>query len=214
VAPSAANVASDRLGVVGFSRGGEAALLVGAHVDRVGAVVAYSGSGLAFPAPTWMDGVAEEGPAWTVDGEPIPYVPVDKFVETGEGLVETVEGTADTDGTGVLDHVSNARRARAAIEIENVDGPVLLVSGGVDEVWASARLSAVAVDRLDRHDHEWAVRHRPFPNVGHAIRVPYRFDDTDDPPARHVFGGTNAANARASAIAWQEALECLRQGLR
>jgi len=43
--------------------------------------------------------------------------------------------------------------------------------------------------------------------------VPYRFDGNDDPTADHWLGGTNEANARASADAWHAALDYLRCGL-
>jgi dienelactone hydrolase len=45
------SVRGDRLGVVGTSRGGELALLLGAHYLDLEAVVSYVGSGLVFPSP-------------------------------------------------------------------------------------------------------------------------------------------------------------------
>jgi hypothetical protein len=51
-----------------------------------------------------------------------------------------------------------------------------------------------------------------FTDAGHAIRVPYRFDEDvlpEDTPA----GGTHEAHARASARAWQAALRYLNRGL-
>lgn len=207
-------IESGHVGVVGFSRGGEAALLVGAHFEQIGVVVGYVPSGLAFPAPTWMDGVDEEVAAWTIDGEPVPYIPVDEFVETSDkGLKEPLKRQADDDPSAV-ECATQARRAQAAIEVERIDGPVLLISGEADRVWPSADLSTVAVDRLDANHHPWPYRHLSFQKAGHAIRVPYRFDDTDDPTARHKFGGTNQANARASAEAWWAVLDYLQRGLR
>jgi BAAT / Acyl-CoA thioester hydrolase C terminal len=43
------SVRGDRLGVIGTSRGGELALLLGAHYPDLAAVVSYVGSGLVFP---------------------------------------------------------------------------------------------------------------------------------------------------------------------
>ncbi|MFC7072265.1 acyl-CoA thioester hydrolase/BAAT C-terminal domain-containing protein [Halovenus rubra] len=207
-------VLSEDVGVVGFSRGGEAALLVGSHAANVGSVVGYVPSGIAFPAPTWMDGIEEEGPAWTVNGDPVPYLPVDEFVETSdEGLAETVEQTAASERPGALDGASAEQRRRAEIPVENIDGPVLLVSGGADAVWQSPALAERAVERLQRHDHPRSVQHRTFPEAGHAIRVPYRLDGEVDPDEKHRFGGTHAANARASAQAWAATLQVLREGL-
>jgi nucleolar protein 56 len=205
-------VRDDRVGVVGFSRGGEAALLVGATLDQVGAVVAYVPSGYGFPAPTWMDGVEEEGPAWVVDGEPFPYVLVDPVVDSdATGLEALDEGEAASNEA--VEAASGERLDAATIPVEAIDGPVLLVSGGRDRVWPSDELAQVAADRLDAHDHPCPHEHRTYPDAGHAIRVPYA--TPGDPDAEHRFGGAAAAaNARAAADAWVSALSTLRTGLR
>jgi dienelactone hydrolase len=200
------------VGVVGFSRGGEAALLVGATLDHAGAVVAYVPSGYGFPAPTWMDGVEEEGPAWVVDGEPFPYVPVDPVVGSDATGVEALE-EGDAASNAAVAAASAERLERGTIPVERIDGPVLLVSGGRDRVWPSAELAAVAADRLTAHDHPWPHEHLTYPDAGHAIRVPYTLDG-DDPEATHRFGGTVAANSRAAADAWRSALSTLETGLR
>lgn len=208
------DVKSERVGVVGFSRGGEAALLVGAHVESVGVVVGYVPSGLAFPSPTWMDGVEEEGASWTVDGEPVPYIPVEEFVETSdEGLEATLEQT-EASTPSVIDRATKSPRDRAEIPVERIDGPVLLVSGEQDRVWPSKALADVAFKRLEANDHPWSVRHLSFSEAGHAIRVPYSMKEGADPDSHHRFGGTNGSNARASARAWRETLEYLHRGLR
>lgn len=208
------NVNAERVAVVGFSRGGEAALLVGSHVECVGVVVGYVPSGLAFPAPTWMDGIEEERASWTVDGEPVPYIPVEEFVETSdEGLEATIEQTEATNPSAV-ERATKSKRDQAEIPVEQIDGPVLLISGQDDQVWPSATLSDVAIKRLKDNDHPWSVRHLTFPEAGHAIRVPYSIEAGANPTARHRFGGTNEANARASNEAWRVTLEYLHRGLR
>ena len=60
-------VRGDRLAVVGHSRGGELALLLGATYSQIRAVVSYVGSGIVFSSP---DGST---PAWTHRGEALPY---------------------------------------------------------------------------------------------------------------------------------------------
>ena len=119
-----------------------------------------------------MDGVDEEGPAWVVDGEPLPSVPVDPVVRTdATGVDALAEG--DGTSTSAVEAASAERLDRATIPVEGIDGPIALVSGGVDRVWPAAELAMVAVDRLDAHDHAWPHGHLTSPDAGHAIRVPY-----------------------------------------
>lgn len=65
------DVDASRLGVVGFSRGGELALLLGAYYPEVTAVVSYNGSGFVQAAPF----VTPPTPAWTWQGEDLPFCP-------------------------------------------------------------------------------------------------------------------------------------------
>lgn len=72
--------AGDRFGVLGGSRGGEAALLVAAHDQRVGAVVSVAGSGDVTEGIDFRRGglleILDTGTnSWTLRGKPIPYLP-------------------------------------------------------------------------------------------------------------------------------------------
>lgn len=205
------SVTGDQVGVVGFSRGGEAALLTGATFETIGAVVAYVPSGYAWAAPSWMAGVGENQPSWTLDGDPVPFLDIDQYVTEPEGGDTPLGGEGPSACAVALEHADSRDRDRATIAVEETAGPVLLVSGGRDSVWPSTRLAAVARERLD--DHPWPVEHCTFPAAGHAIRVPYRLDGDADPEATHRYGGTNEANARASARAWRRTLAILATGL-
>lgn len=204
------DVAGERVGVVGFSRGGEAALLAGSQSDAVGAVVACSASGYAFPAPTWMDGVETERAAWTVGGEPVPYIPVERHVASEQ--TSLADSLGDHESNHAVERTDPETRGHATLPVERIDGPVLFVTGGADAIWPADELAGVAIDRLDSHDHPWPYENRVYSDAGHAIRVPYRFDD-EAPTADHPLGGTVEANARASADAWLRTLEYLDAGL-
>ncbi|WP_436927935.1 acyl-CoA thioester hydrolase/BAAT C-terminal domain-containing protein [Halosimplex amylolyticum] len=206
------NVRDAPVGVVGFSRGGEAALLTGAHFDAIGAVVAYVPSCYAFPAPSWMDGVAEGRATWTLDGEPVPFLPIDEHVTDADGIDAPIGGEPPNAATLALERSTPEERERAAIPVEDIDGSVLLVSGGRDAVWPATEFSERVVDRLEATAHQWPVEHRSYPDAGHAIRVPYRFDGSDDRADEHWLGGTNEANAHAAADAWRRTLDALADG--
>lgn len=201
------DVTGERVGVVGFSRGGEAALLAGTHFDTVGPVVAYVPSCYAWPAPAWMDGVEPHSATWTLDGEPLFFVDVDSHV----GDDEVDDPFADA-ATLAVDRAPSAELARASIPVEGIEGPVLLVTGGEDTIWPAGAFAERALAHLESHDHEWPAEHRHYPDAGHAIRVPYRFDGGDSHAETHRYGGTNAANASAAADAWTGTLQYLSTG--
>lgn len=64
-----ASVDRNRLAVMGTSRGGELALLLAAHDQRLKATISYSGSGLVFSSVN-----SATVPAWTWHGKPIPWL--------------------------------------------------------------------------------------------------------------------------------------------
>jgi len=139
-------VSSDRLGLVGVSRGAELALLLAARRDWPGPIVSYAGSGVPWDTPS-------DEPAWLDDGDPVPHITADSHPNA----------TA-------LDEKPLADRMPP---IEQANGPILLLSGGSDPVWDSRRLSQVVVDRLDDHDFAHDYQHLTFDDVGHLIGIPY-----------------------------------------
>lgn len=138
------SVDPNRLGVIGTSRGGELALLLGAYYQEFSAVVSYVGSGYVHPSPYYD---LPPTPAWTWQGEPIPF-----YWSYDIGTEELRE---------------------FEIPVERINGPVLLISGDADALWPSSRLSQVAWDRLQRTGHPWPDQFLRYPGAGHAIPVPY-----------------------------------------
>jgi len=107
-----------RIVVHGASRGGEAALLVGAtYPELVAGVVSYVGSSVVNPSPNGRDA------AWTLAGRPVQAV-----------------SRAD------LGNPSPAS-GRGVIPVERIDGPVLLVSGFIDLLWPSGGYASAIVTR-------------------------------------------------------------------
>lgn len=203
----------NQVGVVGFSRGGEASLLVGAEFETIGCVVAYVPSCYVWPAPSWMEGVGEDQPTWTRNGDPLPHHPIDRYVYEEDGIDEPLGVPEPNASTLALERSTRAEKQQARIPVEEIDGPVLLISGEQDTVWPSAVLAERAAERLETYDHRYPFEHLTFPDAGHAIRVPYRFDESKDPLEIHRFGGTHEANAHAAAKAWRATHDYLADAL-
>jgi dienelactone hydrolase len=193
------------IGVVGGSRGGEAALLIGATYPDVRAVVSVVGSGVATqaigPGANLVQILEHEASAWTRGGEPLPYLPYSVPDELRRQVVngEPVPLRSAYD-------LSDGIPDEAVIPVERIAGGVLLISAGRDGMWPSAELSEVAEQRLAEHDHPFPHRHVRYPDAGHLITGPPYRPTTEmvvpGPGVSFFTGGTPDANAAAQADAW------------
>jgi dienelactone hydrolase len=212
---------ADRIGLIGFSRGGEAALLVASVSPQVKAVVAVVPSGLSWPAfDVWTE------PSWTFQDAGVPYVPwanaepVRRTFSDGgaEVVLRPVWGEA-------IRRASPAELEAATIRVEQIQAPVLLLGAQDDQVWPSCELADVAFGRLVDAGH---VTRFPldesvcFPGAGHVVNPGYvglpmgrsLSFERDDGGVFDVFGGSPQANGRASREAWRRTNAFLEAALR
>jgi dienelactone hydrolase len=215
-------VAGPPLGVVGWSRGGELALLTGARCDRVRTVVAY------VPSPVVFQGNAvtnDPGSAWALDGEPHPYVPLSpppafRARAAARWLRRTPLAFRPLFERGLRETPEPVLDA-ATIPVEEIGGPVQLVTGGDDRVWPAADLATRAMARLDACEYPHRYGHLRVPGAGHDIKVPHhptteravRGMPLPGFPLLLAMGGTAAGYARADRRAWEYTLDTLRHGL-
>ena len=188
-------VAGPAVGLVGFSRGGTLALLTASQHDDVGAVVGWVPGGVVWEGLT--PGMRPAGTsAWSVDGEPVPYLE----------MAEPDPGPPPNPGLPyfepALSNASEDELRAASIAVEEADAPVLLVSATGDARWPSTRLSERVLERLDARDFPHEYRHDRYAGAGHYLRLPYLPTPGTVRDRYRVYGGTPAANARASAGAW------------
>ncbi|KAA2253919.1 acyl-CoA thioester hydrolase [Solihabitans fulvus] len=202
------------LGIVGRSRGGEAALLIAATHTEIGAVVSTVGSGVmtaGFP----LDTEAARVPTWTLGGRPLPFLPSVRTPEVAEQLAGG--GPVEMRTAFLAGMRDEAALAASAIPVERVNGAVLLISSGDDRVWPSAALSDVALRRLEDADHPFPYHHVSYPEAGHAIagapHVPATGLASAGPGRSLAFGGTPRANAEARADAWRRTIAFLAANL-
>jgi len=210
-------VAGERIGVIGGSRGGEAALLIGSTFPTVGAVVSTVGSGVLTqgigPGRDLLEMAGTPVASWTWRGERLPYL---RNVITPELRRQMTDGDPVELRLVFEPGLSEAAQVEAsAIPVKHVRGPVLLVSAGDDRMWPCGPLSEVAVRGLAAAGipHE----HLHVPDAGHPIAPPPFGPSTDllspGPGVTFAMGGTPSANARARAAAWQRSIDFLGDAL-
>ncbi|WP_461121544.1 acyl-CoA thioesterase/bile acid-CoA:amino acid N-acyltransferase family protein [Saccharothrix stipae] len=203
------------VGVVGGSRGGEAALLLGVTFPQVKAVVSVVGSGVVTqcigPGSRLLQKLEHEAASWTWQGRPLPYLP---YSIPDELRGRVVSGKPVR--LSVAYDFSDGIPEDAEIPVERIGGGVLLLSSGRDESWPSVGLSEVAWRRLTERGHAHRHERVVYPEAGHLIAgPPHRPVELVVPgPGVHFsMGGTPAATAAARADAWRRTVEFLSDQL-
>ncbi|APR80250.1 Cytosolic acyl coenzyme A thioester hydrolase, inducible [Minicystis rosea] len=164
------DVDPERIAVLGASRGGELALLLGATFpDRVHAVVAQVPSGYVWGATSGKDLTA-----WTFEGKDLPYVPSSGALAT---MVKKNGKTYWASSAAFLEDIdaaSPAALAAARIPVESTQGPILMVAAGDDQLWPSCALAQVAWDGLasSMHTSAYADEMHCYPGAGHFMTFP------------------------------------------
>jgi uncharacterized protein len=126
-----------RIALIGGSKGGELALLLASHFKDIKCVVAIVPSHVAFPGLTNHLSTS----SWTYQGVEVPYVPVSE---------EAIPALIKRDLRLAFDTMLNDRAAveKAFIQVEKINGSILLVSATKDEMWGSTPMSEAIVERL------------------------------------------------------------------
>lgn len=204
--------------VVGRSRGGELALLLGATFPVVDAVVAFVPSGIVHAGihrggATWHTDV----PAWTLGGEPVPFL-----AHLREGAASAAPSGAETAPIACTPHYAADLAdweaiGRATIAVERTGGPILLLSGTEDAMWPASLFCELVMARLHAHRFAHRAEHRAFSGAGHRFvlpTLPGTVTDYAHPSDGRLYalGGSGPANARAGRLAHHAMLEWLREG--
>jgi dienelactone hydrolase len=136
-----------RVVVIGISRGGEGALLIGATYPKlVHGVVGLVPSNVVNPA---LDG---HSAAWTLHGRGVPHI---AFADWR--------------------NPDPSNDPAAFIRAERIDGPILTLSGGDDALWPSSSYMTILHERLDKRHFRFAHRDIDYGKAGHLLgsAVPY-----------------------------------------
>ncbi|HEY1790089.1 MAG TPA: acyl-CoA thioester hydrolase/BAAT C-terminal domain-containing protein [Verrucomicrobiae bacterium] len=209
----------NNIAVLGASRGGELALLLGATFPEIHAVVAMSPSSVVWGG-LGTNANSDEQPAWTYQGKPLP------FLDSSTLSPKQWEQVASLSKSDPYNYVpwyqavlaDKPAVAKASIAVEKINGPVLLVSGNDDKLWPSTQMSDMVMKRLRETRHPFPDRHLAYPGAGHYIPLP------NTPVSTNVFthpiakvklemGGDPKRTEAASADVWPRIIDFLNQSL-
>lgn len=209
-------VEGGKVAISGVSRGGELVLLLGSTFpELIDAIVAWVPSSILW-AGIGPGNTAAESPSWSYQGEPLPFMP-DRVTPEQDAEILGSEPVALT--RRYLINLEDREAVRdAAIPVEQIGCPLLLISGEDDAMWPSTLMANMVVDRLEEHNHQHPYRHLSYAGAGHGIRAPHL--PTTVNAGRHPIrgflvarGGEPDAHARAQREVWPEVLRFLGDAL-
>ncbi len=203
------NVKSGGLGLMGGSKGGEAALLAASRNGDIRAVVAMTPAAHIWEGHTMKFFSPDYTPvsSWSLGGQPLPYIPfkvtpAEKELELKGELASFVKffrvGLAQADPETA---------EKAAIPVERIRGPILLISGTDDQIWPAEEFCAIIQARLKKAGFLYEVTHLSNEKGGHSSCLPFLITANrglliDGDPS----GGSPQADARGGYRSWAETI--------
>lgn len=209
------NIDSSRIGLYGISRGAELSLILGSFFP--GSVQAISA---IVPSSVVYGGLSETPVnAWIYKGSPIlPFALVSQTDFT-DGKGTTSQNPINTRASFLEGMKDKEAFAAAAIPVENIQCPLLLVSGGDDQMWPSDLYAQQIINRLEEHHSSIMRHHLHYPEAGHGINIPNL--PIPGPTYYHPIsklwfsmGGTRAADANASRDSWKKITSFFQETLK
>jgi len=155
-------IVPDEFAILGGSKGSEAALLLGSKYPQVKAVVAFSPSSVVWQGiPASRFGIGKDvKSSWSCNGEGLPFIPYPPSVKPWELIVLRLRKMHE-------EALQNSEREKEAlIQVENIQGAILLISGVQDHLWPATFMSEQIINRLKVKGFANYYEHFKF-NSGH-----------------------------------------------
>ena len=198
---------ASRIGIIGHSKGAEAALLIASRHPEIKAVVAAMPSDVVWQGFDFNStDMSKFSSSWSEGGRPLPFVKY-KLLSWyqwfgADALIRMYRQS--------WEHA--AAYPSAAIPINRVKGEVLLICGGRDMIWLSCDMARSAKQRFEtdggRHANLLA-----YPNAGHWAFGPIKNLHAYDKRMLGKTGGTAERDMAARRDQWPKLLEFLDRTL-
>lgn len=188
------------------------ALLLGATFPEVCGVAAFAPGHLSWSVFSTERRDGKPLPSWTLQGRPVPFAVMDA------GLFEEHLAAAGGDDAVCLvpwfERCLQAAPAEAAIEVEKINGAILLISGADDCLWPANASAGAIENRLRSRGFGHAITNLVFQGAGHCFDLPTGSFPEDDRffwmnGRRFRFGGAG----RETLVAQREGWASLRRFL-
>ncbi len=204
-----------RVGVYGASRGAELALILGSlfpeSVQAIGAIV---------PSSVIYGGLSETPVnAWLYKNKPLAPLPSVSKADFSNGNGEDANHPVNTVQNFLEGMKDEEAFKAAAIPVEKIRAPLLLVSSGDDQMWPSTLYASQIQERLKAHKSPTSCEHLTYPRAGHGIgipNIPLPGSSYYHPVSKKWFsmGGTIADDQHASQDSWKKTIAFFQKSLK
>jgi esterase/lipase len=155
-------IVANEYAILGGSKGAEAALVLGSKYPHVKAVIAFC------PSCAVWQGIPQKrfeigknvSSSWSYKGENLPFLAYPASVKKIDLLLLRLREMHEE----ALQNTASARNS--AIEVENIQGSIFLISGKRDQIWPATDMSEVIMERLKSNDFKFYYEHISY-DTGH-----------------------------------------------
>ena len=137
-----------KIALIGGSKGGELILNLASRFNHFNAVIAMSTSNVSFPAITWSANTS----SWTYKNKEVAYVPA-----PFKTISPALKGDLYTAHSMMLEDEQAVKRAEIAVE--NINCPILIMSGKDDDQWPATEMSDKIMERLKNNNFKYYKEH-------------------------------------------------------
>jgi uncharacterized protein len=141
----------NKIAIVGGSRGADLGLLIASYYKSIKCVVGVVSSHAVFPGHTQDFNSS----CWTFQGKELPFIPVNE---------ESVPFLIKRDIRGAFEAMlkDTIAEEKSLIKVENIQGPILLISATKDEICPSTPMAEKMITRLKSFNFKHNFNHIPI----------------------------------------------------
>ncbi|MFC2156527.1 acyl-CoA thioester hydrolase/BAAT C-terminal domain-containing protein [Acidobacteriota bacterium] len=166
-------VGDKKIVLFGGSKGGELALLLASRYEQIEGVI------VRVPSSVVFQGIGGPSSSWSYKDQPVPYVPYyepfDDSTVVNNQWIELYK----------LSLTQTEAVERAVIKVENINGPILILTGKEDRMWPSSQMGDMIIERLKENHFPHCYKHVAYENAGHSLNE------------KGFMGGTKEGNKKA-----------------
>lgn len=159
------NKGYSKVGIYGFSKGAELALIATSYFPQVDFVIAVSPSCCVFAGIE--KNTYSKNSSWSHNGQPIPHISFDGI------KTNYIKNFIKNRELGFAEHyseiISKQKNEENTIKVENINAPILLLSAENDALWCSKQMGEHIIKRLQEKEFKYTYRHIVFPYASHIL---------------------------------------------